>query len=59
MENSLLLKPLTTQPGLTVLPINNFLGLSDTSELDSEALISANRTAVVEPILSRLNSLPK
>ncbi len=37
------------------------LGLSDTSELDSEALsASANRTAeVVEPILSRLNSLPK
>ncbi len=37
------------------------LGLSDTSELDSETLsASANRTAeVVEPILSRLNSLPK
>ncbi len=37
------------------------LGLSDTSELDSETLsASANRTAeVVEPILSRSNSLPK
>ncbi len=37
------------------------LGLSDTSELDSETLsTSANRTAeVVEPILSRSNSLPK
>ncbi|CAI8359508.1 MAG: Capsule biosynthesis protein CapA [Acidimicrobiales bacterium AG-410-I20] len=37
------------------------LGLSDTSELDSEALsASANRTAeVVEPILSRSDSLPE